>query len=80
MECERKVENFEDFVKTKSDEIKNTNHSNGGQSLHQNGKENANPNKENKTNNVRRHDEPSELSFEICMKSKSFLLLFIFNR
>lgn len=79
MECERKVENFEEFALTKNDEIKNKNHSNGGDLIHKNDKENANPNKENTTKNVRRHDEPSELSFEIC-KVESFLLLFIFNR
>lgn len=37
--------------------------------IQHNDKENSNPNKENsKSNNIqqRRHDEPSELSFEIC--------------
>lgn len=77
MECERKIENHEDFLKTKSDDIKNTNHSNGGQKLLENGKENANPNKDNATNNVRRHDEPSELSFEKGKVESVFLLLFI---
>lgn len=66
MESERKIENFEVLEKTKNDEIKTENQSNGGQMIHQNDKENANPNKETTENNIRRHDEPSELSFEIC--------------
>lgn len=66
MESDREVENFEDFIKIKSDEIKPSNQTNGGQKIHQNDKENDNPNKENTEQIIRRHDEPSELSFEIC--------------
>lgn len=68
MESEQKSENFELLDKTKSDEIKTSNRLNGGQVLHQQDKENEAPNKENAENNIRRHDEPSELSFEICKK------------
>lgn len=63
MESDRKVENFADSKDTKSDENKL---SNGVKSIHKNDKENANPNKDNVEGNIRRHDEPSELSFEIC--------------
>jgi hypothetical protein len=66
MESERKIEDYDVLEKTKSDEIKTSNQSNGGQIIHQNGKENVNPNKENIESKIRRHDEPSELSFEIC--------------
>lgn len=80
MESEHKVENFDEFSdefeKTKSDEIKQPNQLNGGQMNHQSNKENGNPNVENKENVVRRHDEPSELSFEICKRSEKVLLLF----
>lgn len=62
MESERTIENHNELkMKTKSEfktnGITNANHS---------GKENSNPNLENKEESVRRHDEPSELSFEIC--------------
>lgn len=66
MESERKIEDYDVLIKTKSDEIKSTILSNGAPIIHQNGKENANPNMENTENNIRRHDEPSALSFEIC--------------
>lgn len=66
MESERKIDNLEDFEKTKSEETKKPNQLNGGQMNHHTDKENENPNTENKENNIRRHDEPSELSFEIC--------------
>lgn len=65
MESERKMENHEDLCKIKNDETKTPYHTNGGQMTHPPDKENANPNKENSENNIRRHDEPSELSFEI---------------
>ena len=69
MESERKIENFEVFEKIQesqeSDEIKKSNQQNGGQ-IHHLDKENEAANNENKENNIRRHDEPSELSFEIC--------------
>lgn len=64
MDSERKIENFEDLSKTKSDETSSSNHSNGGHSVHKAEKENADPNKDKPENNIRRHDEPSELSFE----------------
>lgn len=64
MESERKIEDYEVFDKTKSDETKTTNQTSDSSVIHQNGKENVNPNKENTENNIRRHDEPSELSFE----------------
>lgn len=67
MESDRKIENFET---QENFEIKNPNQAknqaNGGQLTHQLNKENDEPNKENKENNIRRHDEPSKLSFEIC--------------
>lgn len=66
MESERIIEDYEELERTKSDEINTTNHTNGGQMIHPIGKENANPNNESTENNIRRHDEPSELSFEIC--------------
>lgn len=66
MESERKVENFEILEEIKNDEIKPSNQSNGGQMIHRNDKENDNPNKDNTEQIIRRHDEPSELSFEIC--------------
>lgn len=67
MESEGKIENFEVLEKTQeSDEIKKSNQANGGQIIHQEDKENEAPNTEDKENNLRRHDEPSELSFEIC--------------
>lgn len=66
MESERKIADYDVLVKTKSDEIKSTIQSNGEQVIHQNGKENINPNMENTEINIRRHDEPSALSFEIC--------------
>lgn len=69
MESERMIENYEELGRTKSDEIKTTNHTNGGQMIHPIDKENANPNKESTENNIRRHDEPSELSFEIGRSS-----------
>lgn len=69
MESERMIENYEELDRTKSDEIKTTNHTNGGQMIHSIDKENANPNNESTENNIRRHDEPSELSFEICKSS-----------
>lgn len=69
MESERKIENFDEFDKTKSDEIKKTNQLNGGQMSHHSDKENGNPNIENTENNIRRNDEPSELSFEICKQT-----------
>lgn len=65
MESERKMENHEDLCNIKNDEIKTPYHTNGGQMIHPPDKANANPNKENSENNIRRHDEPSELSFEI---------------
>lgn len=64
MESERKIENYEVFDKTISDEISTSNQLNGGQTIHPPDKENANPNMDNTENNIRRHDEPSELSFE----------------
>lgn len=66
MESERKIENYEVLPASKNDEIQTSNHTNGGQMIHQNDKENANPNTDKTENNVRRHDEPSELSFETC--------------
>lgn len=66
MESERKIEDFEVLSKTKSDEIPSSNQSNGGHNAHKAEKENADPNKDSTENNIRRHDEPSELSFEIC--------------
>lgn len=76
MESEQKTENFEVFEKTpENDEIKKSNESNGGQIIHHVDKENEAPNKEAKENNIRRHDEPSELSFEIC-KQNSLLLFY----
>lgn len=44
-------------------------------------KENSNPNKETNVNNEpqRRHDEPSELKFEIC-ESFVVVLIFFFDR
>lgn len=77
MESEGKIDKFEDFTKTESDEIKKPNQLNGGQMNHRTDKENENPNTENKENNIRRHDEPSELSFEICTRTKIILLLFV---
>lgn len=64
MESDRKIESCELKGKIKSDEIKNSEQVNGGQMIHENGKENVNPNKDNTEHNIRRHDEPSELSFE----------------
>lgn len=79
MESERKIENHEVFDKTKSDEIITSNLSNGawngGNMNHQEDKENEAPNKENINNVIRRHDEPSELSFEICKKIFVVVLL-----
>lgn len=69
MESEQKAENYENFVKTKNDEIEKCNQSNGEQVTHQQDKEIREINKENVVNNIRRHDEPSELSFEICKKT-----------
>lgn len=76
MDCERKIENSEFLDKTKSDDIKNSHQLNGGQMNHQNDKENTNPNKENAENIIRRHDEPSELSFETGWCIEKSLLLF----
>lgn len=66
MDSERKIEDQEVLRKTKSDECKTSNHTNGGQIINTADKENASPNKEDIQSTVRRHDEPSELSFEIC--------------
>lgn len=67
MESDRKIENFEVLSETKSDETPSSNQTaNGGHSVHKAEKENADPNKDKTENNIRRHDEPSELSFEIC--------------
>jgi hypothetical protein len=65
MESERKVENFQLSENSESD-TKATNLTNGGQMTHNENKENANPNEESAETKIRRHDEPSELSFEIC--------------
>lgn len=78
MESDRKVENFEVVAKMKSDEIKPSNQTNGGQVIHQIDKENDNPNKENSEQNIRRHDEPSELSFEICKRKIGKVLLLFY--
>lgn len=73
MEIEQKIENPEVFEKTQEiDEIKKFGEKNGGQIICQSQKENEAPNKEN--NIRRRHDEPSELSFEIC-KEKTFVVV-----
>lgn len=76
MESERKFENYEVLSDlTKNDEMKTSTQLNGGQTVHD--KENANPNIESTENNIRRHDEPSELSFEICKPNQeNSLLLF----
>lgn len=72
MEDVREKNESENQVKTFNDEIlanqqTKMNHDNSDEIKD---KENSNPNKEeNETNNIqqsRRHDEPSELSFEIC--------------
>lgn len=72
MEDVREKNESENQVKTFNDEIlanqqTKINHDNSDEIKD---KENSNPNKEeNETNNIqqsRRHDEPSELSFEIC--------------
>lgn len=72
MEDVREKNASENQVKTFNDEIlanqqTKMNHDNSDEIKD---KENSNPNKEeNETNNIqqtRRHDEPSELSFEIC--------------
>jgi hypothetical protein len=66
MESERKIENHEFSENSQSDNTKATNLTNGGQMTHNGDKENENPNLEKAENKIRRHDEPSELSFEIC--------------
>lgn len=64
MESERNIENHEELVTQSPMESKMK--TNGGHTVQQpNDKENANPNN-NSNGSVRRHDEPSELSFEIC--------------
>lgn len=75
MESERNIENYEVFDKTESDEIKASNQLNGGPVILNQDKENETPNKENIENNIRRHDEPSELSFEVCKKNFVVVLL-----
>lgn len=71
MECEVERKDCENLDKNKnfSDEKMVENHINNVQN-----KENSNPNMENGVNNEpqRRHDEPSELSFEICMLFLNF--------
>ena len=68
MECESEVRHCENLDKNSADEKmengNNEHHINGNQD-----KENANPNggKKASKETQRRHDEPSELSFEICM-------------
>lgn len=59
MESEREIENHEDLLVTQSSLSKMQ--SNGCHTSTKTDKENANP---NSNGTVRRHDEPSELSFE----------------
>lgn len=64
MESEREIENH-DLLVSQSSTTK-MNGVNGGHLIQNTDKENANPNNGNSSQTVRRHDEPSELSFEIC--------------
>ena len=71
MEDVKEKNESENQVKTFNDETKNQQtEMNHNDSDVIKDKENSNPNKEeSETNNIqqaRRHDEPSELSFEIC--------------
>lgn len=62
MECESEnLDLIKNYVDDKMENGKVENHINGNLD-----KENDNPNAEKKASS-RRHDEPSELSFEICM-------------
>lgn len=67
-ESENQVKSFNDEIITKNQQTEGqmNHYENGDDEIKD--KENLNPNKEeNASNNIqRRHDEPSELSFEIC--------------